>query len=297
MRKQIFLSGLFVASLSLFHLSCHKDVIEKKEQAEISSVANNGNGNNVNQVYVSSIAGLYAAVNDPGNAGNRIVLAPGTYILNASYPNAGRIEFQENMELRGQPGHAELVTIDASSLPGTSFVPPNNFPAPRTGAIRMGRGHNSIEWITVKGNATAQALSVIDTDLIGSGVSRVKIAHSIFSGGQIGIDLRNVGVASIGRVLEAEIEDNEIVGNTIGFGSGIAIQNANGATGATIRANLNGNYVHGNRVGLRAFNNAATTTMNNGSISIGSKADRFEENGVGMYLNGGISQASTAIAN
>jgi hypothetical protein len=42
------------------------------------------------------------------------VLAPGTYILNASYPNAGRLELLENMELQGQPGQPEVVIIDAS---------------------------------------------------------------------------------------------------------------------------------------------------------------------------------------
>ena len=294
MKKKNLYAVAIVLFTLLFLSSCQKEITYKEQQPEVASAANNGN--NENRIYVSDIDQLYAAVNDPANAESIVVLAPGTYILSASYPNAGRLELLENMELQGQPGHPELVIIDASALPGTSFVPPLNFPAARTGAIRIGRGFNSIEWLTVKGNSSAQALSVIETDLIWTDVSHIRVAHSILTGGQIGIDIRNVGVASAGRIIDAEIEHNEAVGNTVAFGSGIVIQNANGATGAVIRANLNGNYVHGNRVGFRVFNNAASSTVNNGSITIQSTADRFEENGLGMYLNGGISQASTAIA-
>jgi len=297
MRKQIVYMIIFIISASVFSLSCQKDIAQIKEQQEISSAANNANSSDAKKIYVSDITQLYAAVNNPENTGARIVIAPGTYILNASYPNAGRIELLENMELQGQPGHPELVIIDASALPGTSFVPPLNFPAARTGAIRMGRGSNAIEWLTVKGNSSAQALSVIDADLIWVGISRIRVAHSIVTGGRIGIDIRNVGAGSVGRVLEAEIADNEVVENLVQFGQGIEIQNANGATGAIIRATLNGNYVHGNKIGIRTFNNAAGSTVNNGSITIQSTADRFEENGIGLYLSAAFNQGSTTTAN
>ena len=53
-------------------------------------------------------------------------------------------------------------------------------------------------------------LSVIDTDLIlARWPSNIRIAHSIITGGRIGIDIRNVSAASVDRVLEAEIVDNE----------------------------------------------------------------------------------------
>ena len=287
---------MLLAGISIFIFSaCQKEITQKEEQQEISSIANNGK--NVNRIYVSNISQLYNAVNDPDNAGSLVVLSPGTYILNASYPNAGRLELQYNMQLQGQPGHPEQVLIDASLLPGTSFNPPLNFPSARTGAIRMGRGFNSIEWLTVRGNSSAQALSVIDTDLIWAGLSRVRVAHSVITGGRIGIDIRNVGAASVGRVLEAEIVDNEVVENLVQFGQGIEVQNANGSTGAIIRATLNGNYVHGNKIGMRTFNNAAGSTVNNGSITIQSNADRFEENGIGIYLSAGLNQGTTTTAN
>ena len=293
----LFKKWILLTIISFFILSaCQKQIDQPSNTQEISSIANKGN--HENRIYVSDIGQLYAAVNDPENAGRLIVLAAGTYILNASYPNAGRLELLENMELQGQPGHPELVIIDASLLPGTSFVPPLNFPAARSGAIRMGRGFNSIEWLTVKGNSTAQALSVIDTDLIWSGLSRVRVAHSVITGGRIGIDIRNVGAGSVSRTLEAEIVDNEVVENLVQFGQGIEIQNANGAIEATIRATLNGNYVHGNKIGMRTFvNNANNTNTNFGSITIQSTADRFEENGIGLYLSAGLNQGTTTNAN
>jgi hypothetical protein len=290
MRKQIIYAGLLSTASSLFIFSCQKEINQKEKQQEFFSATNNTNGKNENRIYVSDINQLYAAVNDPANVGALVVLEPGTYILSASYPNSGRLELQQDMELQGQPGNPEQIVIDQSALPSTSFTIP---PSSRTGGIRMGKGGNTIEWLTVKGNSNA--LSAIDTDLP-SNVTHVRIANLIVSGGQIGIDIRNRLAEHGGRIIEAEIEHNEIVGNTAGFGTGIAIQNANGATGAIINTNLNGNYVHGNRVGLRAFNNAASSTVSNGSINIQSTADRFEENGLGMYLNGGISQASTAVA-
>jgi hypothetical protein len=197
------------------------------------------------------------------------------------------------MSLQGQPGHPEQVLIDASALPGTSFMAPT-----RTGAIRMGRGFNAIEWLTVKGNASAQALSAIETDLLWQGISRVRIAHVKVSGARIGIDIRNPGTASAGRILEADLEENEVTENLVQFGQGIEIQNANGASGAIIHANLRGNYIHGNKIGLRSFNNNSNgTNTNNCVITIQSHADKFEENGIGVYVLAGLSQVPPTTAN
>ena len=203
------------------------------------------------------------------------------------------------MELLGQPGDTGKVVIDASKLPDASFNPPFGFPAARTGAIRMGRGFNKIEWLKIIGNPSGQALSVIDTDLIWGGVSRVRIAHSFVTGGRIGIDIRNTGPASAGRIVEAEIVDNEITGNLVSDpgtqqGQGIVIQNANGVPVATIRVALKGNIVHGNIIGMRIFNNNAA---NNSNISVTSHADKFDENKLGIYMIAGQSRAANTTAN
>jgi hypothetical protein len=256
-------------------------------------------------IHVSDINQLYAAVNDPANAAKKIVLAAGIYTLDAipGRPNGGRLELQKDMELQGQPGDPESVIIDASKLLDGSFIPANNFPA-RTGAIRMGRGFNTIEWIKVIGTTTSKALSVIDSDLIWTGVSRIRIANCIVTAGRIGIDIRNIGAPSAGRIIEAELVDNELVGNLVSDpgtqqGQGIVIQNANGVSGAVIRATFNGNNVHGNIIGIRIFNNsnANGSQTNNNSIKITSHADRFNDNRLGIYMTGGLNRGVNATVN
>jgi hypothetical protein len=257
-------------------------------------------------IHVTTVDQLYDAVNDPANAGKKIVLATGIYVLDAKSgrPNAGRLELLEDMELEGQPGHPEKVVIDTSQLPGTSFNPPNNFPAARTGAIRMGRGINTIQWLKVIGNSNSQPLSVIDSDLIWNGISRIKIAHTIITGGRIGIDIRNVGAASIGRTIEAELVGNELVANLVSDpgtqqGQGIVIQNANGASRAIIKVMLNGNYIHGNVIGMRVFNNNGNANIHTdkASISIQSNADKFDENKLGIYMVAGSNRGANSTVN
>lgn len=289
---------LTVISIFIFS-ACQKQVEQPQKQEEINNTIGNRNETaSAKLINVSNLNQLYDAINNPENTASRLVLSPGVYILSAGYPNAGRLELLENMKLQGQPGHPEQVIIDASQLPATSFNPPLNFPAARTGAIRMGRGSNAIEWLTVKGNSSAQALSVIDTDLLWTGVSHVVVAHSIVTGGRIGIDIRNAGTASAKRILEAEIDDNEIFENLVQQGQGLEIQNANGASGAVVRAKLKGNYIHGNKVGMRSFNtNANNTNTDNGTITIQSTNDRFEENGIGLYINAALNQATNTTCN
>jgi hypothetical protein len=289
--------------LLLFLFSCQKETDKQNRKEDETSginpgIATNNNRGFLRRIEVSDLNELYAAVNDAGNEGALIILLPGTYVLNANYPNGGRIELQKDMALQGQPGHPESVVIDASVLPAASFNPPLNFPAARTGVIRIGKGNNSIEWLTVKGNATSQALSVIDTDLIGDSECHIRIEHTIISGGRIGIDIRNVGLASKNRIVEAELANNEVLENLVQQGQGIEIQNANGASAAVIRATLNGNYVHGNKIGLRSFNNNANNTKTDlGGITIQSNADRFEENGIGISLVAALNQAASTSSN
>lgn len=273
---------MLLLSMIILILSAYKKDDKQNEKQKGNSYADNDRF--IPIINVSNINELYAAVNDPANVNTRIVMTAGTYKLDPTQPNGGRLELQKDMELRGQPGRSDLVTIDASFLPPGSFKPSSGIPK-RTGAIRIGSGFNSIEWLTVKGNAdTIIALSAIDSDL-NSDSTHVRLAHLIVTGSsQIGIDIRNSGAVSIGRYLEADIFDNDIFGNTAASGNGITIQNSNGATGANIVANLFGNYVHGNNTGLRSHNQHS----NSARITINSTADRFDENGIGIILNVGL---------
>ena len=287
------LSSLLI--ISFLFSACKKEIVRNQVQQEIFSAANNGN-NKSDKVDVSTVEQLYAAVNDPDNAGNEIVLAPGTYILNSIYPNAGRIELLHDMSLRGQPGNAEQVIIDGSALPGSSFLlPPHpTFPGlKRTGVIRMGNGTNSLEWLSVKGQPTTNAYSVIETDLNTTPVTNIRVAHCIVTGGQIGVNIRNRDPEANGRIIEAEIANNEFTGNLTGFGQGIGIFNARDVTRGIIRANLRENYVHGNRIGIRVFN----VVSNRCSIEVKSNADRFEDNGAGLALLGAFNEYPNYTAN
>jgi hypothetical protein len=300
--KQLFkVKWVLIPGIIIFALSAYKkENRQKEDKNKFSFMATNRYDNDLKVIInVSNVDELYAAVNNAANAGARIVLAANTYILDPNHANGGRLELQKDMELRGQPGAPEQVKIDESGLPVASFVPPALPGAPKkTGGIRIGRGFNSIEWLTVIGNSgfdpsakpkTPFALSAIDTDL-DSDSTHVRLAHLVVKNcSQIGIDIRNGGGTSSGRFIEADIFDNEIfdnksVVNLDASGNGITIQNSVGATGAVIFANLVGNYVHDNNTGLRSHNQHS----NSARITIQSTADRFDKNGIGIILNAGL---------
>ena len=231
-------------------------------------------------VNVADIEQLYTAVNNPGNAGSQIVLAPGVYMLSATgpggtpRPNGGRLELQENMSLRGITYHRDLVVIDAMNLTAVS------------GSIVIGKGSNSIEWLTIRNNVNGSAgISTI----IFPGTAFIRIAHIISTGNRRGIDIANSGAAAAGRRIEAEIVDNDLYNNLVGLGEGMRIVNFGGANGGSIVVRMSGNRSYGNKQGLLVVNNRS----NNANISVFSSGDRFYENGAGAIIFGALSSNST----
>ena len=288
---------LLISGTLLFIAACQKGLDKPfTPREEISSASNNNAQNEKKKIYVSSLDELYAAVNDPGNAGSEINLAPGSYILNANYPNGGRLELQTDMSLKGQPGQVDAVLIDQSSLPSTSLA---LSVGGRTGGIRMGKGTNSLEWLSLKGaNVGANPFSVINTDLL-SLETHINISHVKVdvNGCVIGINLRNRLAEHSSRKIYATLENNEVY-NAINFnGLGIAVQIANGASGSLIDVTMRKNYVHGNKVGVLAFCSAQTATVTNSKIEIRSYADKIEGNGCGMDFTAGVNQTTTTVAN
>lgn len=237
-------------------------------------------------VMVANVEELYAAVNNPANAGNQIVLAPGFYMLSATNaggaarPNGGRLELQENMALRGLAGNREAVIIDAANLPASSYTTP----IANTGVIRAGKGANSIEWLTVR-NASSGGAGVI-VHLTGAGSAYVRIAHIASYNNPRGIDVRNVAAATGTYALELEIVDNELYDNTrIATGAGIRIINNGGGSGTNILASLSGNRSYRNIFGFFTENIGSS---NNSNITIFSSGDRFYENGAGAVVGGAL---------
>lgn len=246
-------------------------------------------------VTVTNIEQLYAAVNNPANAGADILLAPGTYVLSAidgtgaARPNGGRIELQQDMSLYGDASDRSAVVIDAGSLPASSF----NVSFGRTAGVRIGRGSNTIESLTISGNAAAAA--GIATELTGTPTTNIRVAHVLAYGSSRGVDIRNVGASMIGRRINAEIIENEFVGPTeiVGMTEGIRLSNFVGADQGAVFATLSGNRAHGFQIGLIIASNRSS----NATIEVRSSGDRFFANALGALITSGLSQATTGAAN
>lgn len=243
---------------------------------------------------VSNVEQLYAAVNDPTNAGAEIVLSPGTYVLSTTNgaggarPNGGRLELQLNMSVHGVAGDRSAVVIDASALPASAFTVSFG----RTAPVRIGRGSNSIEWLTIVANSAAAA--GIATELTGTPTTDVRVANVLERGGSRGIDIRNAGATMIGRRINAEVVDDEFVGpsEAVGMSEGIRLANFVGANQGIIVATLSGNRAHGFQIGIIVASNRS----NNATIDVRSSGDRFFGNTLGALITGGLSQATTGFA-
>ena len=238
---------------------------------------------NAPQVNVATVEELYAAVNNSANAGNQIVLAAGVYLLSATdsggaaRPNGGRLELQENMSLKGVVGDRGAVIIDAVNLPNASYA--GTAPVTNTGAIRTGKGSNSVEWMTVR-NAVNGGAGII-AHLSAPGAAYVRIAHIAATGHQRGIDVRNIGTGSY--AIELEIVDNDLYSNRVANGQGLRIINSSGTSGNVISAALSGNRAYNNNFGVLVENIASVSS----NISVFSSGDRFFDNGGGAFIGGG----------
>ena len=239
------------------------------------------------KVKVSSAAELQAAVANPANAGATIVLAPNPdgYVLSPSGPTAGRLELQTDMELEAGKGMSGSVVIDASLLPVSSY----QIGGPATGALRVGRGHNAVRGLTLRGAVNGAAF--IEADLpppFPFAETSVTIEHCTIEGNVRGIDLRLSGAAANGRTVRATISDSIVAGNTLGMGQGIRIAILQGVTGATVRVTLKGNSFTGNLAGMLAAANASSGNL----ISIDSKSNEYSGNGIGCNLVAAIATGS-----
>ena len=226
-------------------------------------------------VYVVDVEQLYAAVNDPLNVGASVFLAPGIYLLSPlARPNGGRLELQHDMSLYGVAGDRTAAVIDATALPASSF----SMPFGRTGVIRTGRGSNAVEWLTIAGNPLAAA--AVETDLVGTPETRIRVAHVVAGNSARGVDIRNIGVGMARRRIDAEIVDSEFFGGI----EGIRVINLAGADYGDIGVAMHGNRSYENRLGCIVENNRSSFAR----IHVRSSGDRFEDNGLGCQIGGGL---------
>lgn len=227
-------------------------------------------------VYVADVEHLYAAVNDPANEGAAVVLAPGVYVLSPTDPagNPGRLELQKDMSLYGVAGDRGAVVIDATALMAAAFSAPFG----RTGVIRTGRGSNAVEWLTVVGSPYAAA--TVETDLVSTPEVRIRVAHLVAGGSARGVDIRNIGTNMARRRIDAEIIDSELFGGV----EGIRVANFSLANEGDISVDMRGNHSYDNRLGCIFENNRSSSAK----IHVRSAGDRFDENGLGCQIGGGI---------
>ena len=253
-------------------------------------------------VYVTNVEQLYDALDEQLNEGAAVVLAPGIYLLSAKDPagkdraHFGRLELQRDMSLYGVAGDRAAVVINGAALPSESFTKDVLFG--RTGVVRIGIGTNTVEWLTILGNPTAAAGIATEltdpTEPIPASTT-IRVAHVVSGGSSRGIDVRNAGPTMIGRRIDAELVDNELIGPTEvqGMSEGIRLANFVGAHQGVIDAILSGNRAHGFQLGCIVANNRS----NNAAIRVRSSGDRFFANTLGCQIAGGLSQSTTGVAN
>lgn len=238
-------------------------------------------------VQVADVEELYSAVNNTANAGATIVLAPGLYTLSTNdpngipRPNGGRLELQLDMSLLGVVGDRSAVVIEAANLPASSYLPGPS------GAVRVGRGTNSVQWMTVRNarNGAPPNLANIESGLQMPGTAHITIAHIDSYGSTRAISIVNFGAGSSGETIEADIIDNDLHDNVLGVGEGVRFVNFQGPVGSTINARMIGNRVWGNIQGRDLVNNRAF----NSSVNVFSSGNHFFDNGAGTVILGGIS--------
>ncbi len=247
-------------------------------------------------IQISNVEELYGAVNDPANAGASLVLAPGTYMLSvadskgAERPNGGRIELQRDMSIVGVDGDRDAVVINASGLPLSSFPQiVNGVGIGPNAAIRMGLGHNALEWLTVRDAVNGGAN--IDTSLqaLDPETAYIRVAHVASTGSTRGLNILNFGPATSGQTIEADISDCDFFNNNLTLSEGIRIGNFLGAQGSTVNVRMDGNRSWGQKMGRSIVNNRTLDSR----VHVISSGNRFHDNGLGTFAFGGLTANGT----
>lgn len=238
------------------------------------------------RIHVTNVEELYAAVNNPANADFKIVLAPGVYGLSPSdaggqpRANGGRLELQTDMSLIGVWGDRSAVVIDAIGLPAASFAG-GSVPF---AAIRVGRGRNAIEWLTVQNGRGGQGNIV--TSLDDGGTPHIRVAHIASAGASNNLSIGNLGAGRSGKTMEVDIVDNDLFdAAAIGFRNGFRIRNE--GIGSVVNARLIANRIHGNQ-----FNLIVNAGAVGSAISVFSLGNHYYDNAAGLILVGGLSGAT-----
>jgi hypothetical protein len=259
-------------------------------------------------VNVSDVEGLYAAVNNPANAGAIVLLASGTYTLtakdanNQSRPNGGRLILQSGMALVGQNSYVDVDgdgvwdprddnhdgIPDTDPVRGLIFVDPASetiinavhLSANFVGTIRVGLD-NRVEKLTVRN--TNGLLAAIDANLVPAiGGIRAEIRDCLLEDGQRGIRLATPQRADLDS--SAVLERNISRRNLGSFGFGIQILHLAPSPNSSWDVIVRNNLVYGNRVGLFVPGEGEQTNVQVHVLSMG---NLYRENQLGLMVAAG----------
>jgi hypothetical protein len=262
-------------------------------------------------ISVSEVESLYAAVNDPANAGALVVLGPGTFALTLrdpsgkARPHGGHLVLQPGMGLRGQNAYIDAdgdgiwdargtttdgdlifadpateTVIDAGKLPGNA--------GQIKGIIRLAE-ENSLERLTVRNNVKAAALIDVKTAgplSRGAGMSAT-VRDCVVEVGQRGLQAANEQASNDGFRSRLVVERNvfrhmgPVVGG--GFGWGIQFQQERGVRGARWDGLVRHNRCYDGMVGLFL----ETHSSDECEIDVLSQGNIYEANAIGVFIWGG----------
>lgn len=245
---------------------------------------------------------LQDAVNDPANAGVRIRLARGAYLLDPTRPNGGRLFLQPGMELIGENHYQDCdgdrVWDPVGACAAGPFDPDrytmgdsetlidgSDITSALGGAavIRAGRD-NLVESVTVRAPRRMTVGGSLDINLPGlDGGMRAVVRDTILEGGQRGMRCNNgspplSGISSGVTVEGNIIRDNLPVPGGL-FGFGFQLQNS-GATGSAWKVLLRHNRITGTRFGLFVLGGNATA----GVTDILSQGNVVHDNQAAAFL-------------
>jgi hypothetical protein len=159
------------------------------------------------------------------------------------------------MSLIGVEGDRDAVVISAFNLPASSFPQTVNGVATGPNAsIRMGLGHNALEWLTVRDARMGQAN--IDTGLqpLDPGTAFVRIEHVATTGSFRGLNVLNFGPQTSGQTIEADINDCYFFDNDVSISEGVRMGNFQGARGSTVNFRMSDNRSWGQKDGRLIVN-------------------------------------------
>ena len=264
-------------------------------------------------INVNNVEGLYAAVNNPRNAGTIVVLASGTYTLTATdpnnqpRPNGGHLLLQSGMALVGQNKYVDFDgdgvwdprddnndgVPDNDPVRGLIFADPagetiinainlSGVPGAIPGAVRGGLD-NRVERLTVRNTNNINAGIDINLPNTIIGGMYAEIRDCLVEDGRRGIRLIS-GVQQSGFNSSAVLERNILRRNTGAFGFGVQITIQGTSTSNTSwDVILRNNLSYANRWGLFVAGEVASDSQ----FHVLSMRNLYRENELGVRIDDG----------